>query len=185
MRTAFPRFTRSITAASLLLMAVFAAQAAPPTAAGAAMSPLQGLPYRLYARQADTDARQAVNCLTAVVFALQGLGHACPSMTPYQALTYWRPRAQPLRLGQTLVDGAGLLLFTREHFLLFHADIDDNGTVDAQDEVIHAYYRPVAIERLGDWLRQSRTQQVWSIPIDGRFACPSQEELARLPRRRP
>ena len=166
-------------------MTVLATQAAPPTAAGAAMSPLQGLPYRLYARQSDTDARQAVNCLTAVVFALRRLGHACPSMTPYQALTYWRPRAQPLRLGQTPIEGEGVLIFTHEHFLLFYADRDDNGMVDAHDDVIHAYYRPVTIDRLGEWLRQSPTRQVWSIPIDGHFACPSQEEWRRLPRRRP
>ncbi|MEY4563382.1 MAG: hypothetical protein RLZZ618_2659 [Pseudomonadota bacterium] len=147
-----------------------------------AMIPLLGLPYTLYARQPETEARRSANCLTAVVFALRRSGFSCPALSPDQAWSHWRASAQPLALGRTAIPTRGLLLFTRDHFLLLHSDRNSNSVVDADDDVIHAPYRPVEITQVGHWLKEPRPfPQVWVVPIDDSFACPTAKELRDLP----
>lgn len=148
------------------------------------MAPLLGVPYRLYALQAQTEARTAANCLTAVVFALRQSGLQCAALTPQQAWAFWRPLSKPLHLGKTRIPPRGLLLFTRDHFLLLHEDVDGNGVVGLDDRVIHAPYRPVEITQLRAWLHdRTPAGDVRAVPMGASFRCATPAELARLPRR--
>lgn len=145
--------------------------AAEPFPAGQAMEALTGVPYKLFARQRETQKQSATNCITSVIYALRQAGYQCPDRNFQQATRYWRPRAVPLELGKSPIGTHGALLMTREHFLLLYADTNGNGVIDADDEVIHAYYRPVEISRIEDWRKISPRYTILYIPINNDFPC--------------
>lgn len=176
MKAAFRRFIRCIPLASLpVSLAVWGETAMP---SGQAMEPLIGVPYKLYARQRETETLSALNCFTSVVYALRRSGYVCPDMSFRQGLAYWWPLAKALRPGQTPLLGKGALLLSRTHFLLVHSDSNDNGLVDREDRVIHAYFRPVEISTLGTWMEERQGGEIRYLALDDSFACPTSGEVA-------
>jgi hypothetical protein len=139
------------------------------------MEDLLGVPYHLYVRQSETESGQAANCLSAVIHALRRAGYSCPAQSFRRFRDYWDARSAVLQPGITPVAGQGMLLYTREHFLLLHTDSDANGVVDDDDLVIHAYYRPVAITSIRAWREHSPNQPIRYMPVDEHFACPGAE----------
>lgn len=177
MKAAFRSFFRFISISALGISGLLAAE---PTPGGLAMESLMGMPYRLFARQAETDTRQALNCFTSVMDALGRVGASCPKMNFKQGFAFWWPRGTRLRLGETPIIGKDMLLLTRSHFLLLHTDRNENGVVDKDDLVIHAYFRPVEITTIEAWLGQSPPEEIRFLPVDEAFACPTRAELGRL-----
>lgn len=176
MKAAFRRFIRCIPLASLpVSLAVFGET---PMPSGQAMEPLIGVPYKLYARQKETEVLGALNCFTSVVFALRRSGYACPDMSFRQGLAYWWPQAKALRPGKTPLSGKGALLLSRTHFLLVHTDSNDNGLVDREDRVIHAYFRPVEISTLAAWMEEWQGGEIRYLALDDSFVCPTIGEVA-------
>lgn len=171
MKAVLPSFIRSIWIRLLtgLLLCPYAASVTP---SGQAMEDLLGVDYTLYARQPQTQAHQALNCITAVIYALRQQGWVCPNLNFQQGRAYWWHQAQPLQLGQTPFPSAGAMLLSRAHFLLLHTDSNANGRIDADDLVIHANYRPVQINRIGDWIAESKPLEIRYIPLDAQFHCP-------------
>lgn len=178
MKAVFRRFIRFIPI-NLLLVAV-GASAATTMATGKAMEPLVGMSYKLYAKQRETQSYKALNCITSVIFALRREGFVCPNMDFNQGFAFWWPRASKLRIDQTPVSSAGVLLLTRSHFLLLYADQNDNGQIDVEDLVIHANFKPVEITSIGDWMRASPEREIRYVPIDESFVCPTVIEAAKL-----
>lgn len=179
MKAVFRSFSRFISISALGVSGLLAAEATP---GGVAMESLFGMPYKLFARQAETDKGQALNCFTAVTTALGHAGVQCPKMNLRQGFAFWWPRAKRLRLGETPISGKDMLLFTRSHFLLLHTDQNENGVVDKDDLVIHAYFRPVEISSIEAWLSESPQEEIRFLSIDETFACPTQQELRGLGR---
>jgi hypothetical protein len=177
MKVAFRSFSRFISISALGVSSLLAAE---PTPGGLAMESLIGMPYRLFARQGETDTRQALNCFTSVMDALSRLGVPCPKMNFKQGFAFWWPRGKELRLGETPIDGRDMLLLTRSHFLLLHTDRNENGVVDEDDLVIHAYFRPVEITTIKAWLQESRREEIRYLSVDDAFVCPTRAELGRL-----
>ncbi len=180
MKAAFRRFIRFTTLVSMAVQGVSAAHAGTVFPSGLAMEPLIGIPYKLFTYQSETDSLKAANCLTSTLFALRRVGYSCPTMNFNQAMSYWRPRAQTLRLGETQVTENGALLFTKEHFLLLYSDQNENGVIDAEDQVIHAYFKPVQITTIKEWLKNIRPQEIRYIPLNKKFSCPTGPELLQL-----
>jgi len=145
------------------------------------MEDLYGVPYKLYARQAETERFQALNCATAVLHALRRTGAKCAARDFPKLRRYWEPRSKLLELGRTPITGQGMLLFTHEHFLLLYADENGNGVIDPDDLVIHAYYRPVEVSTIRSWLEHSPRQPIRYVPIDADFTCPQEEALPAPP----
>lgn len=173
----------STTTAIIVLMLLFTTQVnAAPTATGQSMQQLGGVPYQLYATQAQTSRHQALNCATAVIDALRHRHISCPDMTFHQAYTWWRPKAVPLQPGKTPFPPDGALLLTREHFLLLYEDTNRDGLIDGDDLIIHAYYRPVIVETLTSWRQNSLPYPVYYIPINQSFSCPDADAVKQLPR---
>jgi hypothetical protein len=139
------------------------------------MEDLLGVPYHLYVRQSETESGQAANCLSAVIHALRRAGYNCPAHSFRRFRDYWDARNAMLQPGITPVAAHGMLLYTREHFLLLHTDSNANGVVDDDDLVIHAYYRPVAITSIRTWREHSPNQPIRYVPVDEHFACPGAE----------
>ena len=158
--------------------------AAAPTASGQAMQTLASIPYQLYATQAQTERRQALNCASAVIDALRRSGYPCPPLTFHQARTWWLPRASLLQPGKTPFPPGGALLITREHLALLYEDTDKNNLINNHDLIIHAYYRPVTVESLARWRQDSPPHPLYYVPLDALFSCPDHAEAARLPRTR-
>lgn len=184
MKAAFRKFIRFTTVVSMMALGVDSLSASTAFPSGLAMEPLIGIPYKLFSYQRETDSSKAVNCITSVLFALRRLGYSCPSMNFNQAMAYWSPHAQSLRLGETPVTGKGVLLFTKEHFLLFYSDQNKNRIIDSDDRVIHAYFSPVQITTIKDWMKNSRPQEIQYIPINDEFSCPTDLELLQLKHKR-
>lgn len=147
----------------------------PPFSSGLAMEDLLGVPYHLYVRQSETESRLAANCLSAVIHALRRAGYSCPAYSFRRFRDYWDARSAALQPGITPIAAQGMLLYTRDHFLLLHTDSNANGVVDDDDLVIHAYYQPVAITSIRSWRQHSPNQPVRYVPVDEHFACPGAE----------
>lgn len=150
-----------------------------PFSSGLAMEDLLGVPYHLYVRQSETESGQAANCLSAVIHALRRAGYSCPAYSFRRFRDYWDAHSAVLQPGITPIAAQGMLLYTREHFLLLHTDINANGVVDNDDLVIHAYYQPVAITSIRAWREHSPNQRVRYVPVDEHFACPGAEPRPR------
>ena len=146
-----------------------AAESATPS--GQAMEALIGVPYALFARQRDTEAYRSLNCFTAAMYALRRAGYRCPAKNFKQGWAFWWPRAQPLRLGESTLGQRGALMLTRSHVLLLHADRNGDGRIDGGDTIIHAYFRPVAVETLADWLRAASPGEIRVLPLDEALDC--------------
>ena len=146
------------------------------------MEALIGVPYQLYARQPETEQFRALNCFTAMIHALRRSGYRCPDLSFKQGWAYWWPQARVLRLGETPVSGKGALLLTRTHFLLMYADQNGDGLIDGDDRVIHAYYRPVEVSTLAEWMQANRPGEIRYLPLDESLACPTDDQLGRTRR---
>lgn len=177
MKAAFRSFSRFILISALGISSLSAAE---PTPGGLAMESLIGVPYRLFARQGETDTGQALNCFTSVMDALSRRGLSCPRMNFRQGFAFWWPRGRELRFGETPIDGRDMLLLTRSHFLLLHTDRNENGMVDEDDLVIHAYFRPVEITTIRAWLQESPREKIRYLSVDDAFVCPTRAELGHL-----
>ena len=180
MKAAFRKFIRCIPLASLAVSPTVFGETSMPS--GQAMESLIGVPYKLYARQQETEASRALNCFTSVVYALRRSGYVCPDMSFRQGLAYWWPQAKALRFGETPLSGKGALLLSRTHFLLLHSDSNDNGRVDRADRVIHAYFRPVEISTLAAWMEERQGGEIRYLALDDSFACPTIGEVAAFRR---
>lgn len=171
MKRASPRFCRLITTSLLILLPAATCKAGEPLPTGRAMEELRGVPYHLFARQRQTESLQAANCITAVIHALRRSGFQCRNGDFFRARRFWQTRARPLEPGKSPIGKLGALLFTHEHFLLLYADSNDNQVIDAEDTVIHAYYRPVEISRIAEWRKASPAYPIFYLPINADFPC--------------
>lgn len=180
MNPALRNFSRFI---SISLLGVAAARADELYPAAATLQVLRDLPYRLYASPAQTERAQELNCFTAVYYALQRMYPQCAGLDIRQARAYWWSRARPLRAGESPAGPGGALLLSRDHFLLLAEDSDGNGVIDGGDPVIHAYYRPLEINRLGEWQAEAAYPTVRYLPLDDGFPCPTAQERRALSRR--
>ena len=168
---------------SISLLGVAVARAGELYPVAATLQALRDVPYRLYARPVQTERAQALNCFTAVYYALQRIYPQCAGLDIRQARAYWWSRARPLRTGESLAGPGGALLLSRDHFLLLAADRDGNGVIDASDPVIHAYYRPLEINRLDEWQAEAGRPPVRYLPLDDGFPCPTAVERRGMARR--
>lgn len=179
MNPVFPSFSRFI---SISLLSIFSVQAGESYPVATTMRTLFAVPYRLYARSADTEQQLALNCFTAVLYALRREFPGCSILDIRQAQAYWWPRSRPLRLGESRIGPRGALLLSRAHFLLLEADSNGNGVIDGGDPVIHAYFRPLEINSIDDWLVESGRPPVRYLPLDENFPCRTAEQRRGLDR---
>lgn len=142
------------------------------TLTGSLTEQILGAGYNPFASSDQTEAGSAASCISTIVYGLRKAGYQCPYRNFRVYQRKFRDQAEILELGVTKVNDRGLVLFDRSHFTQFYEDVNGNGVVDEDDTVIHAYFHPVSITKIRDWLNKDRIRPLFYIDLTKGFACP-------------
>jgi hypothetical protein len=129
--------------------------------------------YDAFAKSRDTESGKSVSCISAVIFGLRKSGFQCEY---YDFKAYFNAlikQASVLEMGKTRVSKKGLVLFNRTHFVALYRDANENGVVDIADEIIHAYFSPLEVSTIGDWLDRDINRPVYYLNLDDGIICPT------------
>ncbi len=150
-----------------------------PTMIGENLASIMPSTYDAFAKGRDTESGKKVSCISAVIFGLRKTGFQCEYDDFKAYFNTLAKQASVLEIGKTRVGKKGLVLFNRTHFVAFYRDANENGVVDTEDEIIHAYFSPLSITSIGDWFDRDIKRPVYYINLDDGIICPSKNREFR------
>ncbi len=144
-----------------------------PTMIGENIAAIMPSTYDAFAKSYETESGEKVSCISAVIFGLRRTGFQCEYNDFKVYFNTLVKQASVLKIGKTRVGKKGLVLFNRTHFVAFYRDANENGVVDIEDEIIHAYFSPLEVSTIGDWLDRDIDRPVYYLNLDDGIICPT------------
>jgi len=90
-------------------------------------------------------------------------------------------QALTLVLGKTRFSKVGLIIFNRTHFTSLYEDVNSNGVVDEHDTIIHAFFHPVKITTLAEWLENDPIRPISYLDLAHGIKCSELIQKNALP----
>ena len=142
------------------------------TLLGGATKAILGAEYDAFATSSTTEEGKKASCVSSVIYGLRASGHKCEyrDFKAYQRAL--RGQAKTLIFGKTPSSKEGLVIFNGTHFTNYFEDSNQNGVVDMDDKIIHAYFHPVAITTIRDWLQKDPIRPLLYIDVSRGIICP-------------
>ena len=144
-----------------------------PTLIGENIASIMPSTYDAFAKSRETESGEKVSCISAVIFGLRKTGFQCEYNDFKAYFSTLVTQASVFETGKTRVSKKGLILFNRTHFVALYRDTNENGVVDVEDEIIHAYFSPLVVTTIGEWLDRDISRPVYYINLDDGIVCPS------------
>ena len=142
------------------------------TQLGLAIEDILNVDYSAFATESDTQKKQGASCISSVVYGLKQLDFECSYQNFRIYKNFFKSSSQPLILGGTPFDKRGLILYSPAHFAALYEDTNNNQVVDENDTIIHAYFHPVKITTIREWLEQDVMTPVKFVKLDSSLNCP-------------
>jgi hypothetical protein len=143
------------------------------TSLGAEIAVIRSVSYGPFAKGVETETGEKASCISVVIYGLRKMGFDCPYKDFKKYFGNLVKQASILEIGKTKISSKGLILFNRTHFVAFYRDKNENGVVDLDDEIIHAYFSPVDVTTLTDWLQRDSNRPIYYIDLDQGVTCPN------------
>jgi len=150
-----------------------------PTMIGENIASIMPSTYDAFAKSRETESGEKVSCISAVIFGLRKTGYQCEYNDFKAYFSTLVKQAAVFEAGKTRMSKKGLILFNRTHFVALYRDKNENGVVDIEDEIIHAYFSPLNVTTIGDWLERDISRPVYYINLDDGIVCPSTGSASR------
>ena len=142
------------------------------TSIGEATRSILSAAYDPFASKAETESGENASCISSVVYGLRAIGFKC-SYKDFKVYQHeFGQHALLLELGKTRFNKVGLILFNSTHFVSLYEDINDNWVVDKNDTIIHAFFHPVRITTLAEWLENDPIRPIRYLDLSQGIQCP-------------
>jgi hypothetical protein len=177
--SALLKSTLYLIATSVIISSGFAYSQNSPTMIGENIASIMPSTYDAFAKSYETESGAKVSCISAVIYGLRKTGFQCEYNDFKAYFSTLVKQASVFEAGKTKVSKRGLVLFNRTHFVALYRDTNENGVVDIEDEIIHAYFSPLVVTTIGDWLDKDINRPVYYINLDDGIVCPSTDRKFR------
>lgn len=143
------------------------------TKIGEAIEPLLNVEYFPFASKNETINLERASCISTIVYGLQALGLDCiyKDFKVYREALY--KDSPTLELGKTKFHSTGKILISRTHFSALYEDTNKNGLIDLNDTIIHAFFEPVKITSIDEWLKKDITGPIKHVSVNENIECPT------------
>ena len=147
------------------ILSLSAAQAGTKTSIGIATENIIDAAYNPFSSKEDTESGVKASCVSAVIYGLRAIGFPCRYRDFKVYSSELEKQANLLKIGKTDFDAVGVILFSKAHFASLYEDVNDNGLIDEDDKIIHAYFHPVKITTLAEWLNNDPYRPIYFVSL--------------------